>query len=223
MRACQSHLSMRWRSTAFWFLRLARLFRVLLKLLLEGRELGKRRIRVRLLVAVGALAAGPRVILLALGAINLVALVAARRTPAGPGLSRAGRSLIAALGFFLPLAAVLAECAVAFFTIPALVRALVRRNLRRRSRSGLGRRGRSFRSGRRRRDGLAALGPARAARLVRAPLGTAGWPPDLNKGRLFSRRRRHQFGRRSRSSRSSNGRRFSRCRLRRGNFSRHFR
>jgi hypothetical protein len=90
-------------------------------LLLERCELGERRIRIRLLVAIGPLALRPRVILLALGAIDLIAFVAAGRTPARAGLSLGGRTLVATLGTFFPLAAILAERAVALFAIPSLI------------------------------------------------------------------------------------------------------
>src|SRR5664280_699954 len=93
MRACQSHLSMRWRSFGMahdlvrkpvpTFRDHARaaasgLFAVLLELLLEGGELGERRIGIRLLVAaVGMAAVRLGVILLALSPLDAVALVAA--------------------------------------------------------------------------------------------------------------------------------------------------
>src|SRR4051812_18321470 len=110
MRACHSHLSMRWRSFCagarslsdlaspaeagfakagnrcprFGTMRLGRL--LLFELLLQGGELGEGRIRIRFLVAAAARTVRLGVILLALGAVGtLVALaarpVAARRGP----------------------------------------------------------------------------------------------------------------------------------------------
>ena len=86
----------------------SRLFGILLELLLEGGELGERRIGIRLLVAaIGMTAVRLGVILLALGAFHTVALVAAR-TLAAVGSSFAFNALALALQALLALVALLA-------------------------------------------------------------------------------------------------------------------
>ena len=90
MRACHSHLSMRWRSNSLGAAQLkARSLLVCSSCCFERGELGERRIRIRLLVApAGAAAERLGVILLALGAIDALTAfapaVVARRRARGP-------------------------------------------------------------------------------------------------------------------------------------------
>src|SRR5262249_42103533 len=130
MRACQSHLSMRWRSTSLGLI-------LLLELCLQGGELGERRIRIRLLVLTAA-AERLGVILVALGAVALRAALRARR--ARPALLALGPLALplGALAAFLPVAASLAVrtiCALLMMWTVAL-------HIRRRSSTGFGRTGR---------------------------------------------------------------------------------
>src|ERR1041385_8310224 len=103
MRACRSHLSVRWRPTADGAS--GRLFGALLKLLLQRGELRERRVRIRLVAALRAVAERLGVILLALGAIDLRAAVAAARTIFAAFPSLAFDAALIALLALLPLAA----------------------------------------------------------------------------------------------------------------------
>src|SRR6185312_3735048 len=58
-RACHSHLSMRWRSIPMDTCPSDSSVLVTLQLLLQGQQLGKRRIRIRLLVAAAGLIGAP--------------------------------------------------------------------------------------------------------------------------------------------------------------------
>jgi len=173
MRACHSHLSIRWRSGAedgkasVWLL--------LLELLLQRGKLGEWRIRVRLLVApVGAMGTG--VILRALGATRAFVAATARRTRSAVRALAAVRArvllLVHALTALVPVAAVLAGLPIALGAATALgLSAGIR------CRSGLASFGRRF--------GLCGLLRAlmmRSTMMLRlgTPLGSSGRTPHLD-------------------------------------------
>ena len=200
---------MRWRSNAQ-----VELFA--LELLLECGELGEGRIGIRLLVAAAAAAAagpiGLGVILLALGAIGAVVALAARavaarglpiaiepyplaRTLARAALVLALGALTLAVGALLAFVTVAAGLPVGLFVA---ARALLRfaGNVRC-GRGGFGGRGGNRlaalsrwrgRRWRRRCRCRCRFLPARAARTMRPPLGTAGRAPDFDEGGFFGRR-----------------------------------
>ena len=172
--------------------RLARLFRILLKLLLEGGELGERRIGIRIFVLPSATTVRLGVILLALGALHLIAFVAARPVAARRRSAAMSPLALAALAerLGLPFHALLALVAVlALLAVGAVLAIVARRRPARRRCGGIGARRRGAGSGGgkfgRRRGGRGCLLRARrAARLVRAPLAAATRPPDFDESRL---------------------------------------
>ena len=198
MRACQSHLSMRWRcgsSGGALARRSMALFGAVLELLLERGELGEGRIGIRLLVRRDP-RAGLGVIELALGAIDRRAARPRRPALALRSLPRSLRS-VALLLPFLPLLPLVAVLAVGALFAGLHARTRVRQRV---LGCSVGRPGACGRF--RRRGGACGRPCGAAARLVlhghglrrgaalvvmRAAVGAAGRTPNLDDLRLRRR------------------------------------